>query len=49
MTGQTGQIDDGKEKKMKTENGFQKSRHVHYPLIFTLSVSTCVCVLCMFE
>lgn len=42
MTGQTGQIDDGKEEKMKTENGFSKSKHVHRLLLSALCMHLCV-------
>lgn len=45
VTGQTGQIDDGKEEKMKTENGFSKSKHVHHLLLSALHL--CVCMVCI--
>lgn len=42
VTGPTGQIDDGKEEKMKTENGFSKSKHVHHLLLSALCMHLCV-------
>lgn len=57
VTGQTGQIDDGKEEKMKTENGFSKSKHVQHLLLSALhlcvhgvyKISMCVHALRMAE